>query len=263
MDSVKIRRCATPIVLKQTKKPESAILAIHGFAGYPGELALVAKTLFNGGFDIFVPRLPGHGTNGSDFESTGNKEWLASCEEHLLTLLETYKNVSIVGHSMGGSLALILATKYNIKKVVLFSPALIVNQLNPLLINIASLFIKKKHIGWQADPRYKFFDERDADDDQYLGLEYWSYLYMEQIKGLAKISKESLVALKENKSSILVFTGTEDVRVPKKVGSIIYEHDKENNKWINFDKGTHLIPYDIEDEVRAQAMEETVKWLKQ
>ena len=47
----------------------------------------------------------------------------------------------------------------------------------------SALFHKKK-IGWQADKRYKFFDERDEDDDQYLGSEYWSILHTKQLYNL-------------------------------------------------------------------------------
>lgn len=262
MTSIKVRRCARPITLKQSEKSDKAVLAIHGFAGYPGELALVAKNLFDNGYDVYVPRLVGHGTSGDDFSKSNKEGWLNSCEEVLVKLLKKYKEVSIMGHSMGGSLALILATKYDIKKVVLYAPALYVNQLNPLVVSIASLFIKKKHIGWQADLRYKFFDDRDEDDDQYLGDEYWSYLYLDQIKDLGKISKESRMALKQNNSSILVFTGSDDIRVPPKAGKLILDHNSEKNRWIHLDKATHLIPYDIEDEVRQRALKETLSWLK-
>ncbi len=254
---MKIRKCATPITLKNNNK--KAVLAIHGYAGYPGELALPAKTLYEGGFDVYVIRLPGHGTNSDDFRTTNAKMWIEKAQESYKKLVKEYEEVYLIGHSMGGAIATILASKYPVKKMVLYAPALKVSKLNLPLISIASLFVKKFDTGWRSDPRYKFFDERDEDDDQYLGKEYWSHLYLKQVKELGFVAKEALKNLEKVKAEVLVFTGSLDQTVPKEVGSLFEKHSTKN-RWKNFEEATHFIPYDIDENVRKEAMEQTLKW---
>ena len=58
---------ARPFTLLHEPRAEKAVLLVHGFTGYPGELVRPAEDLYEKGFDCFVPRLPGHGTTGKDF----------------------------------------------------------------------------------------------------------------------------------------------------------------------------------------------------
>jgi carboxylesterase len=263
MNAIKVRKCALPIILKHQTKSEKAVLGIHGYAGYPGELALPAKKLYEAGYDVFVIRLPGHGTSGFDFMQTDKEMWLKAAKEAYEDLAKEYEQVDVMGHSMGGAIAIILASLYPIKALVLYAPALIIPKLNHTLISIARFFIKKKKIGWQADKRYKFFDERDEDDDQYLGSEYWSILHTKQLYNLSLLTKEAQSALSKVTAAILVFTGQLDVTVDPKVGSSIKEHNQKQNEAVHYEKGTHLIPYDIDENVRVDAMEKTVAWIKQ
>lgn len=257
---VKVRKCALPITLTHTPKSEHAILALHGYGGYPGELALPAKVLFEAGYDLFVIRHPGHGTNGEDFSTTNRKMWCDNARDTIKTLQKTYSKISLIGHSMGGALALILGTEFSISKMVLYAPALIVNRLNLPLLRITSLFVKKRKIAWQSDPRYHFFDERDSDDDQFLGEQYWSTLHMKQLVELGLLVKEAQRALRKNSSDILVFTGELDTQVPKEVGQQIIEIGEGRNNWLHLERATHLIPYDIDEESRTRAMKKTVEW---
>ena len=79
-----VRKCALPIALhskelrggQETGYGRRAILGLHGFAGYPGELSLPASVLQKEGYSVFVPRLPGHGTNSEDFNTTSHHDWI-------------------------------------------------------------------------------------------------------------------------------------------------------------------------------------------
>ena len=76
-----VRRCALPITLRSEEVGvgngrRKAILGLHGFAGYPGELSLPASVLQKEGYSVFVPRLPGHGTNSEDFNATSHHDWI-------------------------------------------------------------------------------------------------------------------------------------------------------------------------------------------
>lgn len=259
--AITVRKCARPITLIHTPKADKAVVCLHGFTGYPGEMALPAKELFAAGFDVFVPRYPGHGTNAKDFMSTRRDDWIGEAERVYRQSAENYTEVSLVGHSMGGAIAVILAERYGTKKMVLYAPALVLPTLPRCLITFMGYFMKRKAQPWQSDPRYTFFDERDADDDAYLGAQYWSWIYPRQLRELALIKDEAVKALASLETDTLVCTGGEDVTVPQDAGILVVQEGKGNNNWLHLPKATHLIPYDFDNSSRIEAMERTVVWL--
>ena len=103
---------------------KKAVLLIHGFVGgiydfdnLPNELSTIRK------FDVFTFTLPSHEkfiVNNVKYE-----DWIKSAEKQVEFLLKhNYKEIYVIGHSMGGVIATHLATKYKqIKKLVLAAPA--------------------------------------------------------------------------------------------------------------------------------------------
>lgn len=259
--AIDIRLCARPITLVHEIKPDRAVVCLHGYAGYPGELALPAKRLYSHGFDVFVPRYPGHGTNGEDFMKTGRGDWIEEAERVLLEALSTYHSVSLVGHSMGGAIAVILAMRHPVDRVVLYAPALSIPALPFKLVSLLSVFMKRRAQPWQSDSRYPFFDERDESDDAFLGKEYWSWQYFKQLRQLGLIQREAVSALSQTSADILVLTGEKDAVVDKHAGKIVVELGSGKNNWVHLPLATHLIPYDIDENTREEAMQRTISWL--
>lgn len=101
-----------------------AILIIHGFAGgtYDQEsLANYLEKRWN--FDVYSFTLPGH--EKYTFKTSEFTEWIDASENMIEMLLGYgYKDIYIVGHSMGGVIACYLTGKYScVKKLVLAAPA--------------------------------------------------------------------------------------------------------------------------------------------
>lgn len=101
-----------------------AILIIHGFAGgmYDQEnlrnsLELVKK------FDVYSFTLPGH--DKYVVKGVTKDDWIKSSEEHIEALIKHgYKDIYLIGHSMGGIICSYLSTKYSqVKKLILLAPA--------------------------------------------------------------------------------------------------------------------------------------------
>ena len=100
-----------------------AILIIHGFLGGTYDLELLANNLeLNKNFDVFQFTLPGHERN---FSKVKYEEWIKSSEKMMDWLISHgYKNIYVIGHSMGGVIATYIGTKYKeVKKIVLLAPA--------------------------------------------------------------------------------------------------------------------------------------------
>lgn len=101
-----------------------AILLIHGFAGGTYDFESLAKNLeCINNYDVFTFTLNGHDGNSS--EIIKYDMWIKKSMEEVEFLIEKgYKNIYVIGHSMGGVIASYLAYKYKeIKKVVLAAPA--------------------------------------------------------------------------------------------------------------------------------------------
>jgi carboxylesterase len=81
---------------------------IHGFTGSPAELFYLAARLAQGGFDVSVPCLPGHGQDSG--RVTGIGDWVAAGREALLAAADRGP-VRVAGLSMGALVGLELAAE--------------------------------------------------------------------------------------------------------------------------------------------------------
>lgn len=101
---------AEPIVRERAGARE-AVLLLHGFGDTPQTLAYLADELHARGWDVHAPLLPGHGRTLRSFASSRSQQWVGAAREALDYLLARYQRVAIVGLSMGGALAAILAAE--------------------------------------------------------------------------------------------------------------------------------------------------------
>ena len=87
------------------------MVCVHGFTGTPYEMRYLGEQLAHGGFTVHGVRLPGHGTRVADLEATRWSDWEDAVEDAFDTLAMLCKRVAVVGQSLGGLLALHLASR--------------------------------------------------------------------------------------------------------------------------------------------------------
>ena len=189
--------------------------------------------------------------------------WVAEAERAYRELEQDYEEIFLLGHSMGGLMAAHLAHLFDVHKMVLYAPAFLLYKTIPAsLLSLLSLVKKRKIVPWAADPAYPLYGERDEGDDEYLGKEYWSFIYYRQVAGLERLRREVLTELPEIRTDTLVFTGGEDTLVSAESGPLVQKGMRgKNNRWVHLERGTHLIPYDRDDAARDLAMQETLLFL--
>jgi len=104
---------------------KKAVLIIHGFVGtlYDNEYLMNYLEL-DSKFDVFAKTLPGHHETFA-YQKVDFTEWINFIDETILNLVNTgYKEIYLIGHSMGGVLAGYAAGKYKqIKKIVFLNDA--------------------------------------------------------------------------------------------------------------------------------------------
>ncbi|MGQ0715458.1 MAG: alpha/beta hydrolase [Gemmatimonadaceae bacterium] len=101
---------AEPIVRERVGSRE-AVLLLHGFGDTPQTLTYLADELHARGWDVHAPLLPGHGRSLRSFASSRATQWIGAAREALDYLLARYDRVALVGLSMGGAIAAILAAE--------------------------------------------------------------------------------------------------------------------------------------------------------
>ena len=83
---------------------------LHGWGATAQSLRLLAEGIAAAGYSVLVPTLPGHGTSATQMMGTGPLDWIAAARAALQLLSSHFKEVYILGVSMGGALTLQLAS---------------------------------------------------------------------------------------------------------------------------------------------------------
>lgn len=97
----------------------------HGFTATAAEVRLLAKRLYDKGYTVAGPLLPGHGTTPQDLNRTQWRDWVREGEAVYQRLAASCETVFVGGESMGGVLALYLASEHpKVAAVMVYAPAI-------------------------------------------------------------------------------------------------------------------------------------------
>ena len=103
---------------------QSGALLLHGFGDTPQSLRYLADHLGAAGYSVRAPLLPGHGRTLRAFARSRSGEWLGAARAARDALQGRCRHVVIVGQSMGGALAVMLAAERPPAALVLLAPYL-------------------------------------------------------------------------------------------------------------------------------------------
>ncbi|NLM54206.1 MAG: alpha/beta fold hydrolase [Firmicutes bacterium] len=106
-------------------------LLLHGFTSTPAELRPLGEALHRAGYTVHAPLLPGHGTSPEDLLHITYCDWIEGAQQGLNRLKQGCSSVVVIGHSMGGLLALQMAARNRVSALVTIAAALKVA--NPLV----------------------------------------------------------------------------------------------------------------------------------
>jgi carboxylesterase len=89
----------------------TGVVVVHGFTGNPNSTRPLGQRLAAEGYQVEVPRLPGHGTDVRDLGRTRYGDWVAAAEEVVEQVAARTDHLVLVGLSMGGTLTLDIASR--------------------------------------------------------------------------------------------------------------------------------------------------------
>ena len=117
------------------------VLFIHGFSAKNEDNIYFINYLKEKRINVNTFVLPGHSEKG--VEQSTCKEWLDASEKELKKLISKNKRVILIGHSMGGAIATILASRYKIEKLILIAPAFSLGSFNQNINDFKNLIMGK------------------------------------------------------------------------------------------------------------------------
>jgi carboxylesterase len=191
------------------------ILLLHGGGGGTAvDLKPIAEDLNKeGGYTTKVPLLPGYGTSTKDLREIEISDWLKMALTEFKSLKNTCNQVIVGGHSMGGILALILASEVIVDGLFSIATPIAIKGFLPKLVPFFNLFIKYHSI--ESDKL------REETDNEWIGYDEIPLNIVPKIKKLITVMKNGLVQIH---CPIILFQGKLDDQIEKKSMEYIYKH---------------------------------------
>jgi len=97
------------------KNPDSKglVMFIHGFMGSPKQFTELINVAYEQGYSVAAPVLPGHGGTVKEFASSTYEQWQNFTDAETERYSEDNEKIYLVGHSMGGLLAVNTAVNFD------------------------------------------------------------------------------------------------------------------------------------------------------
>lgn len=226
---------------------EVGILTIHGFTGSTQSMRPLFTAYANAGYTVCAPRLKGHGTHYMDMEQSTYKDWIDSVEEGMGWLKEHCTSIFITGLSMGGTLTLYLAEKYeDIRGIIPVNAAVDV----PAMADAKGL----------TEPRFLDAIGSDIKAEAVTELAY-EKTPMKSIQEIVALMELVKTGLHKIKCPALIFVSTEDHVVPPDNSLTIRDEiASPQKKMIELSNSYHVVTLDNDKEI---IIEETLNFIKQ
>ena len=220
------------------KGGKTGILLVHGFTGSPGELLPLGEHLANKNYTVDIPVLAGHCTSLEDINRTTMKDWVNSAESAFEELRAKTDRVVLIGHSMGGVIALYLAARHHVSGLVsICTPIYVTNRFAWMAPLIGTV--------WKIKPERGPIDPAIA---PYLGgyLDGTPVPAVGQLMKLIRLTKRDLP---EISSPILIQQSELDRTVRPESARFVYNHVgsvQKQLKW--YANSGHMLPVDVDRE---------------
>ncbi|MDR1933748.1 MAG: alpha/beta fold hydrolase [Spirochaetales bacterium] len=232
---------------------DEAFLLIHGFTDISDQLRYMAERLWERGYTVSVPRLPGHGTCAEDFLRSSWKDWLRRASDEFFDLRCRYEKVHLLGVSMGGLLAIILAGRFQTGKLVLAAPAIVSNSRSLRFARFLRFFVKKT-----PRKRYTFSGPLEY---SFVYREYWRWNWPGPVSGILRLQRMARKLLPSVKAAAFVIVSEKDGTVPVEAADFIEKRIGTGRiSRLVLKESGHMVLDGCEREKAADAI---LRWLEQ
>ncbi|UKA51437.1 alpha/beta fold hydrolase [Arthrobacter sp. FW305-123] len=208
----------------------------HGFTGSPLTVLPWAEYLAKQGFAVSAPLLPGHGTSWQDLASTRWQDWYRAFEQSYVELAGKTKSCFVAGLSMGGAVALQVASRHDVPGVVLVNPGL--SFYDPRVRYIGAL----KYVMRTTTP---IVEDNPSPATAETGD--YSKTSLQSVHELKKLFRAATRGLPNVVAPVLVFKSSVDEVIPPSSLATISKHvDSSRLKVVTLPHSAHVATLDVD-----------------
>ncbi|MCC6324811.1 MAG: alpha/beta fold hydrolase [Candidatus Brocadia sp.] len=234
----------------------TACLLIHGFGCGPIQMRELAEKLSQWGFTARGILLPGHCKNMGGYSSTAHHDWIAKVESEYHQLKRVYREVVVIGFSLGALLTLQLSIRYSPEKIILMGTPLYLLRKYlpvPLAIRICKNFMKK------VKTRQRRCYMESEGYTGYLRQPVDTHFSIPALYGLTEIMNVVNTGLQEVRSPALVIHSKKDLlAAPASAQHVMRHLGSDYKRLVWLERSHHLVMYDKEKDRVFRAIKEFV-----
>ena len=252
-DAAPVIRGAQTIDLQEEGSP--GVLLLHGFGDTPQTLALLARRLHKSGYSLYAPLLPGHGRNIDAFGRSRATDWIAAARSALAQMRGRHDSVSVVGLSMGGALAVLLAAELDdIPALVLIAPYLGMPRVQRLA---ASTYWAWGRLAGEVNARNPRSIRDPIEREKNLAYGAITGRALFELLKVVRLARKSLPGVK---APTLIIQSREDPRCAPDIAELALRALGAHEKQLDWTEGAgHIITVDFG---RERVFSEVEKWLR-
>jgi len=241
MDEKVTLQPTAPETVPQPKSPVAGVLLIHGLNGSLADMREVEQVLRRSNLVTKNLLLPGHGTHVREMLPLGWPEWAQAVRAEFREMKRTCGRVFVVGHSLGGALALHTAAHEDVAGVVsMCAPLYLQAWMKPLIR--ATKYLMPLVPTWREDVR-----DRAARRNYTREVYRWTPIRpVESLINYLPILREELPRIT---APALIMVSSRDHVVPARDGKEIYHRIGSREKYfVTFHHSYHVIMKDHDRE---------------
>jgi len=233
------------------KGSSKGLLLLHGLTATPNDFKYFSEKFSSQKYTVSAPLLRGHGTSVEDLQKTQWYDWFSDTKDAYFKLKKRCKKIIVIGQSMGGTLALHLASHYKVDGLVLLAPGMFFKNKATFVLPFLSKI--KKHLDKLDGPDIKNEVSRSK------AISY-SQMPIQSIEQTAMLFKHLKQDLPEVNSPILIFHSVYDHVIDYKSSQYIYDNISSKNKQlISLYNSYHVLSLDNEKNIILKKISSFIK----
>lgn len=237
---------------ENSQTPTVGVLLIHGLNGSRHDMEELANFLASHGMVAENMLLPGHGLHVRELMPLGWSDWAAAVDSELRTLKQRCDVVFLVGHSLGGALALHVAAHEEVGGVVVMCAPL---HLHPL----TKYFVRAAKYIMPLLPTVRE-DVRDPVARRRYTRDVYRWTPMRPVESMLQFLPTLRAELPTITVPALVMTSIHDHVVPARDGREIYHLLGSREKHlVTFHRSYHVI---MKDHDREEVFAKTYAFIR-
>ncbi len=163
------------------KESKIGVYLIHGFSSTTYEMKMLADFLASKNMHVVAKNLPGHGTTVEDCNRVKFHDWLDFSKQELAVLASKSEQIFIVGCSMGGLIALYLASMFPVNGVIV--GGLVMKFKKPFMTNIVNTVLCKF---LKTREKKMIFDPNVRDKIDFYGYSHYPLVALNEFRKMIK-----------------------------------------------------------------------------